>query len=241
MKAMVNSPATDDLWLAAGFEPVNAPGTGALPNAIKNGTAIRQKIKALAPDQSSLDTFLSRMEGECAMAATKQGAMGGSQTAERISEDAGTMGDIGELARSAYHAASPHPLSWLRAAAPWFAKVDPNMRGAVLNEARKIVLGLTINGRISPDPADVAAFAKKMQAMGVKPDITGGITKALSRGGIPAQTGGEASATLPIQSVAPTAPAASSARTWRLAKEKSTGKLVLINPSTGETVPYVSN
>ncbi len=74
----------------------NQPGTGGLPNAVTSGTALGQKLKIIAPDEDSHALFAQRMQAEADMARTRQAATGGSQTAERLAEDAGSAGDIGK-------------------------------------------------------------------------------------------------------------------------------------------------
>jgi len=217
-----------------------APGTNGLPDAVVKGTALGQKLKIIAPDEDSHALFAQRMQAESDMARTTRQALGGPDTARRIAEDQGSASDVGQSIKLGAAAVLGHPHWLIREAVGYVKNVDPAMRGAVLNEARKIIL--------NPDPVAVQQFAAKMHDIGAPPETTSKILGLVSRapqslqgapgasGSIRAMTPAEMQQGEPDQKQAePAVPA-----TWRLARHKNGGPLVLHNPNTGQMQPYAA-
>lgn len=122
--------------------------------------ATRAKITAMARDDAARGEFVQHLTNEGAMYATRQRATGGSPTAERLDEAADTGDIIASGLRLAKDAASGHVGSIIAEAARHLSKVNPELRGKVLNEVRKIVL--------NPDPDAARAFVARVNGSGLK-------------------------------------------------------------------------
>jgi hypothetical protein len=218
-----------------------APGTGNLPAAVTGGTALGQKLKIIAPDEDSHALFTQRMQAEADMARTKYAAMGNSQSIEKATadiENTSSLGDVGKTFQMAGALAFGHPHQIIREVGRYAKEIDPNLRGGVLNEARKIIL--------NPDPGAVDKFAAKLHDMGMPSESASKILGLVSRSpqslqGVPnasirAMTPAEMQQNEPDQKNAePTAPA-----TWKLIRRQSDGQTFLHNPATGEMQPYAA-
>jgi hypothetical protein len=136
-----------------------------------------QKIETIAPSQVAERRFAERMAREQQMFETRQGAMGGSQTAERVADDAESGKQALELMHFTHALGSGHIWQAAKIAARHLAKVDPTERGHVLNAIREIAL--------DPNPATVEAFARRIQGAnlpsGVRTSVVGAVRNALNR------------------------------------------------------------
>ena len=119
--------------------------------------ALREKLDVIAPDEKSKGMLHKFLMDENAMAATRQRATGGSPTAERLAEDAGIGHDLTEGVHALKNMAHGNVTGLIAQAARHLSKLDPERRGAVLDEARRIIL--------NPDPKALQAFAVRMSKL----------------------------------------------------------------------------
>lgn len=146
--------------------------------------ALRWKIAALAKDPESRAAFNTFLRNEGAMFATRAKATGGSPTAERLEEGADTGNMIASGLRLVKDAAHGNIGAILAETARHLAKVNPELRGQVLNEARKIIL--------NPDPTAVHAFMQRVGEAEMKDGtrqrvistITRGLPRAITTGAV---------------------------------------------------------
>lgn len=139
--------------------------------------ALRAKMELIAPDPKSKTALKQFLTDESAMAATRQRATGGFPTAERLAEDAGMNHDLTEGVHALKNAAHGNVVGLVTQAARHLSKLNPERRGAVLDEARQIIL--------NPDPQAVRAFAARMAKLPIdKADMNsfrGAVLKAASQ------------------------------------------------------------
>ena len=118
--------------------------------------AIRAKIAAMMRgNPEGHADFVRYLANEGAMFTTRQRSIGGSQTAERLENGSEQVGQhIAEALHAAKNLAHGNLVSFMASAARHLMKVNPELRGQVLDEARRIVL--------NPDPEAVRAFVKRV-------------------------------------------------------------------------------
>lgn len=105
---------------------------------------MRDKIAAMKrSDPEGHADFVRFLSNEQKMFKT-YGELGNSPTAERLGNTADTDGLIGDLASAAVQAGTGRPREAIRAVWSTLKKVDPEKRGRVMNEARRVLL--------NPDP-----------------------------------------------------------------------------------------
>jgi hypothetical protein len=160
MKAL--TPGEQEMFRLGGANGLREKVANAVDGANKVRTvygtpALREKLKVIAPDDKSRGMMHKFLMDEDAMAATRQRATGGSPTAERLAEDAGVGGDLTESVHAIKNVATGHAWGLVTQAARHLSKLNPEQRGAVLDEARKIIL--------NPDPKALQAFAVRMSKL----------------------------------------------------------------------------
>jgi hypothetical protein len=224
------SPSAREAYVTAAGEALrnkisrSGDGTNAARLAYGN-EAIREKIGEAnaasgAPNAADLTRFDRRMADEKTMFATRNRAMLGTQTAERLADDASTARSVVEGLHAAHDLAHGNVISLITRIVRRVAEVNPQMRGRVLDEARKIVL--------NPDPKAVQGFVDLMKNAGVPEPGQQRIARSLHALTIqksPADLSSQDDNKKPAS--------------WQLVRDKSKGgALVLFNPRTKETRPF---
>lgn len=224
------SPSAREAYVTAAGEALrnkisrSGDGTNAARLAYGN-EAIREKIGEAnaasgAPNAADLTRFDRRMADEKTMFATRSRAMLGTQTAERLADDASTARSVVEGLHAAHDLARGNVISLITRIVRRVAEVNPQMRGRVLDEARKIVL--------NPDPKAVQGFVDLMKNAGVPEPGQQRIARSLHALTIqksPADLSSQDDNKKPAS--------------WQLVRDKSKGgALVLFNPRTKETRPF---
>lgn len=154
-------------------EKLGNAGDGADKARLAYGNpSIRAKIAAMAPDGK----FTKFLKNESDMFKTR-GQIGGSPTAERVGDASDIGGQVVEGLSVARDLARGNVPAIMMAAARHLSKVNPEMRGQVLEHARQIVL--------NPDPAAIRAFVERVNQVpmneGARKSLIGLVTKALPR------------------------------------------------------------
>jgi hypothetical protein len=136
--------------------------------------SIRDKIKMLAPTKEAHGEFVRLLRTERDMFETRA-QLGGSPTAERVGDALDVGNGLVEGLQVARDVARHNLPALMLSLARQLAKVKPEMRGEVLNQARLIVL--------NPDPAAITAFVQRVNAMpmpeGTRQRTVGAVMRAL--------------------------------------------------------------
>jgi hypothetical protein len=133
---------------------------------------VRAKIQAMSPTPKAFAEFSRYLDGERAMVETRGKVLGNSATAERLAEDLDAKNPqmVLEALDGLRKLGHGNVVSLLRTALKYVAKLNPEMRGAVLEEVRKVVL--------NPDPAAIAAFQQRIDTMpGLPAQVRGRVAK----------------------------------------------------------------
>lgn len=135
--------------------------------------ALREKIKALVPDGQARTQFNEFMRREAQMTQTNR-VTGGSPTAERLADDADTSGMIGEVGKAIVQAGTGRFSSAIKTAFTAMKQVSPEMRGRVMNEARRVLY--------DPNPETVRSFMQRLDQIEMKASTRSQVPNAISSG-----------------------------------------------------------
>lgn len=115
-----------------------------------------KKIREIAPDPASFDAVKKFLAQESGMFKTGAKAIAGSDTARRLTEDAGAGGEklamIGKMAAQAH---SGYIWGFMHGVGQMLSRVNPEHRSAVMDAARKVVL--------NPDPQAVSDLITRLE------------------------------------------------------------------------------
>ena len=129
--------------------------------AVYGSPALREKLNAMAGgDTKAHAEFARYLRNESAMFSTRNKALGGSPTAERLSDVEDTNEILVGAGKAVVQAGTGHIAGALKTAFGMMQKVDPSKRGAVMSEARKVLY--------NPDPAALRSFIARVEATPMK-------------------------------------------------------------------------
>jgi hypothetical protein len=121
--------------------------------------AMREKMRAIAPDTKSMEALTAFLKNEQAMFETRARALGGSPTAERLSDAEDVTQRIGAGLHMLAAVKTGNAPGFVKAVFAHMSKIDPEKRGAVMEAARSIVL--------NPDPQAVRSFVQRVETSGM--------------------------------------------------------------------------
>jgi hypothetical protein len=143
------------------------------------------KISALAPDQTSRESFFSHLKNEQDMVQTRTEAMGGSPTALNLQADAEAIRHLGHAPHIIGSLMHGNLTPLIGAVATHMAKVNPVLRGKVLKSIADIA--------VNPNPDTVQAFAdlisKAPMKEGTRQRVIAAVMKQLPRTAVVNATG----------------------------------------------------
>jgi hypothetical protein len=147
--------------------------------------AVREKMRAIAPDTKSMEALTTFLKNEQAMFETRARALGGSPTAERLSDAEDVAQRIHSSLHMLAHVKTGNAPGLVKAVFTHLGKIDPERRGAVMEAARSIVL--------NPDPQAVRDFVQRVETSGMsakaRQRFYGAVVDSLPRATVTHSTG----------------------------------------------------
>jgi hypothetical protein len=124
--------------------------------AVWGSPVMRDKLRLLAPDRKTFAEFERLMANEEKMVETRVSAVGNSLTAKRLADDADAANPemLVEAVNAAAETLTGNAKALVVRALRYTSKINPDYRGKVLEEVRKVIL--------NPDPAAIDAFAARL-------------------------------------------------------------------------------
>lgn len=125
---------------------------------ITGSPELRAKVALIAPDEASQMQLMFFVNNETKMTMLRTKMAGNSATAERIAADTGlteNMQNVQEGIHAVHNLARMNVSGLMLQAARHLQKISPELRSAVLEEVRKVIL--------NNDPAGISSFEERMR------------------------------------------------------------------------------